>query len=58
MNRALPGESGQAMAEYAIVVAALLGGLLLLGFPFLTDFISALQQYYDSFYLMLNLPVP
>lgn len=51
-------ESGQAMAEYAIVVAAITGVLVGVGFTFLTDFINALQRYYDSFYLMLNLPVP
>ncbi len=51
-------ESGQAMAEYAIVVAALMGGLITMGFSFLPDFIDALQSYYDSFYIMLNLPFP
>ena len=52
------GESGQAMAEYAIVVAGITGVLVGVGFNFLTDFITALQQYYDSFYIMLTLPVP
>ncbi len=51
-------ESGQAMAEYAIVVAALMGGLMTMGFSFLPDFIRAFQAYYDSFYIMLNLPFP
>lgn len=51
-------ESGQAMAEYAIVVAALMGGLMTMGFSFLPDFINAFQQYYDSFYILLNLPFP
>jgi len=54
----LEGASGQAMAEYAIIVAALTGVLVGVGFTFLPDFISALQRYYDSYYLMLNLPVP
>ncbi len=51
-------DSGQAMAEYAIVVASLLGVLVGVGFTFLPDFIAALQQYYDSYYLMINLPIP
>ena len=46
------------MAEYAIVVAALMGGLAYMGFNFLPEFIRALQRYYDSFYIMLNLPIP
>ena len=50
--------SGQAMAEYAIVVAGVLGVFVGVGFTFLPDFIQALQQYYDSFYIMLNLPIP
>ncbi len=51
-------QSGQAMAEYALIVASLTGVLVGVGFTFLPDFMNALQQYYDSFYIMLNLPVP
>ena len=51
-------ESGQAMAEYAIVTAVLMGGLIISGFNFLPEFIRAFQLYYDSFYMVLNLPVP
>jgi len=51
-------EAGQAMAEYAIVVASLTGVLVGVGFTFLPEFLDALQRYYDSYYLMLNLPVP
>lgn len=57
--RALWGDdSGQAMAEYAIVVAGVLGVFVGVGFTFMPDFIQALQMYYDSFYIMLNLPIP
>jgi hypothetical protein len=28
------------------------------GFTFLPDFINALQRYYDSYYIILNLPIP
>ncbi|MCA9665839.1 MAG: hypothetical protein KC503_09635 [Myxococcales bacterium] len=51
-------ESGQAMAEYAIVVAAIMGVMVGVGFTFMPDFINALQRYYDGFYIMLNLPIP
>ena len=50
--------SGQAMAEYAIVVACLMGGLAALGSTFVVDFINAIQKYYDNFYIILNLPIP
>ena len=57
-TRPVAGDSGQAMAEYAIVAASITGVLVGVGFTFLPDFIKALQQYYDSFYIMLNLPIP
>jgi Flp pilus assembly pilin Flp len=58
MRSLLTDESGQAMAEYAIVVAAITGVLVGAGFSFLPDFLRALQRYYDSFYIMINLPIP
>lgn len=51
-------DAGQAMAEYAIVVALITSTLFGVGFTFLPEFMRALQQYYDNFYIMLNLPVP
>jgi len=54
----LDDESGQAMAEYAIVLAGIFGLLVGASFTFLPDFIRALQHYYDSYYIMLNLPIP
>ena len=51
-------ESGQAMAEFAIVAAALLGGLSVMSLPILPDFIEALLVYLDGFYLLLNIPIP
>ncbi len=57
-QRARSDESGQALVEYAIIVAGLMGLLVGASFTFLPDFVRALQQYYDSFYIMLNLPIP
>jgi hypothetical protein len=51
-------DDGQAMAEYAIVTAALMGGLTLMTFQILPDFIEAFQLYLNGFYLLLNLPIP
>lgn len=54
----LKDESGQAMVEYAIITAGLMGGLVYMSFSFLPEFITALQRYYDSYYILLNLPIP
>lgn len=54
MNAFIKDESGQAMAEYAIVIFFLMAGL----FEFVPKFINALQNYYDNYYLFLNLPIP
>lgn len=54
----LRSDSGQAMAEYALVTAAILGIMVAAGFTVLPDFVNALQRYYDAFYVMLNLPIP
>lgn len=51
-------DGGQAMAEYAIIAAALMGGLATVTFQVLPDFIVAYQQYLNGFYLLLNLPIP
>ena len=56
--RGIRDEGGQAMAEFAIVTAALMGGLGLMSFEILPNFIEALQVYLDGFYLLLNLPIP
>lgn len=49
---------GQAVAEYALLVAALMGGLGLMSFQILPDFIEAYQNYLNGFYIILHLPIP
>jgi hypothetical protein len=49
---------GQAMVEYAVVVAMLLGGLALMSLIFLPSMLRAYDIYYKSFYAVLNLPIP
>lgn len=49
---------GQAMVEYAIITAALLGGLLVMSYSIFPRFVQALQLYLDGFYIILNLPIP
>jgi hypothetical protein len=50
--------SGQSMAEYSLLMAALMGGLMVMGFDLFPRFIKAFQLYFDSYYVMLNLPIP
>jgi Flp pilus assembly pilin Flp len=55
---ALRADSGQAMTEYALVTALILGLLVGAGWTVLPDFVGALQRYLDGFYVLLNLPIP
>lgn len=65
------GERGQAMVEYSILnwvlAIALILGLSVRIFPdpngprqqnVIDLFLAAFQQYYDSFYFVLNMPYP
>ena len=54
----LRDESGQAMMEYSTVSYALLLGLAGAGWPFMKDMMLAYQNYYNSIYFVLNLPLP
>lgn len=58
---------GQAMVEYSFITWALALGLILggsirvpgmRGQSIFDMFIAAYQQYYDSFYFVLNMPFP
>ncbi|MCB9555146.1 MAG: hypothetical protein H6707_03510 [Deltaproteobacteria bacterium] len=49
-------ESGQAMAEYALVLGAFMGVLSGVGFTFLPDFLDAMQLYLDQHYFWLSMP--
>ena len=58
MNQFWRDESGQALSEYAITVAAFLIGCFAVGGFMLPRFIYAWDVYHDSFYTILNLPFP
>jgi len=58
-SASLPGgRRGQAIVEYALVSLLLTGGGIFMFYTFFPSFINAFQRYYDSFYVMLNLPIP
>jgi hypothetical protein len=46
------------MVEYAIIAACILGGLIATSIIFLPTMIRAYNIYYQSFYVILNLPIP
>ena len=52
------GRSGQAIAEYALLSVVMTVGSLFLGTSFLPAFVNAFQRYFDSFYILINLPFP
>jgi len=57
-RRARRRTGGQAMIEYAIVTMFILMAAGGVAFAFLPELIDAYQVYFDSFYFVLNLPVP
>ncbi|MGM0596426.1 MAG: hypothetical protein ACQES9_05240 [Myxococcota bacterium] len=50
--------SGQSIVEYSLIMAVLMGSLTVMGFDLYPRFIHAFQLYFDSFYFLLNLPIP
>ena len=56
--RLLASDSGQAMTEYALLTAALIFATGFVGLSILPRFIRAFQAYFDSYYVILNLPIP
>jgi len=54
----LRSTSGQSMVEYSLLMAAILGSLTIMGFDLFPRFVHAFQLYFDSYYIILNLPIP
>lgn len=57
-DRPSSGRRGQAIAEYSLILVLLTIGSLLTLYSFFPRFITAFQRYFDSFYMLLNLPIP
>ncbi|MFP2928675.1 hypothetical protein ACLESO_26460 [Pyxidicoccus sp. 3LG] len=56
-NGHTPRPRGQAMVEYVVVTAALLG-FGTLSWPYLVDLLRALDRYYQSIYYVILCPLP
>lgn len=51
-------DAGQAMTEYAIVIALIVVVMIGASSVFAVDFIEALGDYMENFYTMLAMPFP
>ena len=56
--RVLGEDSGQATVEYGTIAAAILIGFFVAGRPMFIALLQALQIYFESFYLLIRLPIP
>lgn len=52
----LQEETGQAGVEYAVITAAIMGGLVM-GWPFMVQLMNALNTYYHSLYYVIGAPL-
>ena len=51
-------KKAQSLTEYSLIMAGLMGLFIVAGFDLFPRFIRAFQLYFDSYYIMLNLPIP
>ncbi|MBW2703738.1 MAG: hypothetical protein JRF33_23210 [Deltaproteobacteria bacterium] len=58
MKRLRRGRRGQSMVSYAIVTAAMLGGLTTMGMVIFPQMINAMNSFTASLYFCINLPFP
>ena len=58
LERLRRGQRGQSMVSYAIITAALLGGLTTMGMVILPRMIEAYNSFTASVYFGINMPLP
>jgi Flp pilus assembly pilin Flp len=58
LKRLLKEERGQSMVSYAVITAAILGGLLTMSMVILPRMLSALDNFTASLYFGINAPFP
>ena len=57
-KRLLAGQRGQSMVSYAIITAAILGGLTTMSMVILPKMLDAYNNFTQSLYFGINMPIP
>ena len=52
------GQRGQSMISYAVITAAILGGLTTMSMYILPQMLEAMDNFTKSLYFGINLPIP
>lgn len=58
LRRLRRGRRGQSMVSYAVITAAILGGLTVMSMYILPQMLEALDNFTKSLYFGINLPLP
>lgn len=58
LRRVLRGRRGQSMVSYAIITAAILGGLTTMSMVILPKMLDAYNNFTQSLYFGINMPIP
>jgi hypothetical protein len=58
VHRLWRGQRGQSMISYAVITAAILGGLTVMSMYILPQMLEALDNFTASLYFGINLPLP
>ncbi len=58
LRRLRRGRRGQSMVSYAIITAAILGGLTTMSMYILPEMLEALDGFTKSLYFGINMPLP
>lgn len=58
LRRLLRGKRGQSMVSYAVITAAILGGLTAMSMVILPRMLDAYNNFTASLYFGINMPIP
>ena len=58
LRRLHRAQRGQSLVAYAIITAALLGGMMIMSIKIFPQMLNAIDQFARSMYLGINMPFP
>jgi len=58
LRRLIKGKRGQSMVSYAVITAAILGGLTVMSMVILPRMLDAYNNFTASLYFGINMPIP